>query len=155
MLFSGSLPLPPMLVTRRIRSSAEVRRRPPGSLSCMSPNASHFYLAADEHLNPRVSVGRGKSDFRGCGTDCGSSHDTNFEWSDSAQRERERALPAFVEREFRSFLTCGVLEYGFLRLRCTQCGNDRLLPYSCKCRGYCPSCCGRGWRIPPHILSIA
>jgi len=29
------------------------------------------------------------------------------------QRERDRALPAFVEREFRSFLTCGVLEHGF------------------------------------------
>ena len=29
------------------------------------------------------------------------------------QRERDRPVPGFVEREFRSFLTCGVLEHGF------------------------------------------
>src|SRR5262245_40763748 len=28
------------------------------------------------------------------------------------------ALPAFVEQEFRDFLTCGVLAHGFARLRC-------------------------------------
>ena len=59
------------------------------------------------------------------------------------QRERDRPVPGFVEREFRSFLTCGVLEHGFLRLRCTQCGKYRLLAYSCKRRGFCPACCGR------------
>src|SRR5579862_3159998 len=32
------------------------------------------------------------------------------------QRERDRELPAFVEREFRSFLDCGVLVKGFIRL---------------------------------------
>src|SRR5262249_26846426 len=53
------------------------------------------------------------------------------------------ALPAFVEQEFRDFLTCGVLAHGFARLRCTGCALERLVPFSCKGRGFCPSCGGR------------
>lgn len=52
-------------------------------------------------------------------------------------------LPAFVEQEFRDFLTCGVLAHGFARLRCTDCALERLVPFSCKGRGFCPSCGGR------------
>jgi hypothetical protein len=37
-------------------------------------------------------------------------------------------LPAFVEQEFRDFLTCGVLAHGFARLRCTECAFERLVP---------------------------
>ena len=59
------------------------------------------------------------------------------------RREQDRAVPAFVEREFRNYLTCGIAEFGFLRLRCADCGHDRILPYSCKRRSWCPSCCGR------------
>ncbi len=52
-------------------------------------------------------------------------------------------LPEFVEQEFRDFLTCGVLAHGFARLRCTDCAFERLVPFSCKGRGLCPSCGGR------------
>ncbi|MGH7393892.1 MAG: transposase zinc-binding domain-containing protein, partial [Candidatus Rokuibacteriota bacterium] len=52
-------------------------------------------------------------------------------------------LPAFVEQEFRDFLTCGVLAHGFARLRCTDCALARLVPFSCKGRGFCPNCGGR------------
>jgi len=52
-------------------------------------------------------------------------------------------LPAFVEQEFRDFLTCGILAHGFARLRCTECALERLVPFSCKGRGFCPSCGGR------------
>jgi Transposase zinc-binding domain len=52
-------------------------------------------------------------------------------------------LPAFVEQEFRDFLTCGILAHGFARLRCTECTLERLVPFSCKWRGFCPSCGGR------------
>ena len=31
----------------------------------------------------------------------------------------------------------------FLRLHCDACGFDRLVPFSCKRRGFCPSCGGR------------
>jgi hypothetical protein len=52
-------------------------------------------------------------------------------------------LPKFVEQEFRDFLTCGVLAHGFARLRCGDCDLERLVPFSCKGRGFCPSCGGR------------
>ena len=52
-------------------------------------------------------------------------------------------LPAFVEEEFRAFLRCGWLAGGFARFRCTGCGLDRLVAFSCKGRGFCPSCGGR------------
>src|SRR5437870_791524 len=59
------------------------------------------------------------------------------------QQERDRPVPHFGEEEFRSFLACGVLARGFLRLRCQTCGHDRVLPFSCKRRIWCPSCAGR------------
>ena len=52
-------------------------------------------------------------------------------------------LPEVVEHEFRDFLTCGVLTHGFARVRCDTCAFERLLPFSCKGRGFCPSCSGR------------
>ena len=52
-------------------------------------------------------------------------------------------LPQFVEREFREFLTCGVFEGGVARFRCEGCAREHLVPFSCKGRGWCPSCGGR------------
>ena len=52
------------------------------------------------------------------------------------------AYPAFIEREFRRYLDCGLLARGFARLRCPQCGFERLVAFSCKGR-LCPSCVGR------------
>jgi hypothetical protein len=52
-------------------------------------------------------------------------------------------LPQFVEREFQEFLTCGVFEGGVARFRCEGCAREHLVPFSCKGRGWCPSCGGR------------
>lgn len=52
-------------------------------------------------------------------------------------------LPEFITREFREFLTCGVLAHGFARVRCERCAFEHLVPFSCKGRGFCPSCGGR------------
>jgi hypothetical protein len=61
-----------------------------------------------------------------------------------AARQRDGdGLPRFVERAFREFLQCGSLAGGFARLRCGDCGLDRLVPFSCKGRALCPSCGGR------------
>ena len=49
-------------------------------------------------------------------------------------------LPAFVTEEFEAFLTCGILAHGFLRLRCNGCMEEKLVAFSCKRRGICPSC---------------
>jgi hypothetical protein len=40
-------------------------------------------------------------------------------------RERDHPVPRFVEREFRAYLSCGMLEHGFVRVRCDACGYDR------------------------------
>jgi len=52
-------------------------------------------------------------------------------------------LPRFVERELREFLTCGSMARGFARFRCNGCKREILVAFSCKGRGFCPSCCGR------------
>ncbi len=54
-----------------------------------------------------------------------------------------RPLPEFVEKEFREYLKCGILAYGFLRSKCESCHNEHLVAFSCKRRGFCPSCGGR------------
>ena len=52
-------------------------------------------------------------------------------------------LPDFVKDEFDAFLECGVLAHGFLRLRCNDCAHEKLVAFSCKRRGFCPSCGAR------------
>src|SRR5437763_5207919 len=69
----------------------------------------------------------------------------NFETfrAEIAARTDGGGLPEFGEREFRHFLTCGVLSRGFARVRCEGCAFEHLVPFSCKRRGFCPSCGGR------------
>jgi hypothetical protein len=52
-------------------------------------------------------------------------------------------LPAYVQREFSDYSQCGILAHGFLQLGCDTCHKELLLPFSCKRRGFCPSCAGR------------
>src|SRR3954453_8342469 len=59
------------------------------------------------------------------------------------QAETGARLPEFIKDEFDAFLECGILAHGFLRLRCGECGHDKLVAFSCKRRGFCPSCGAR------------
>src|SRR6266851_3673372 len=52
-------------------------------------------------------------------------------------------LPRFVEAEFERYLACGILAHGFARVRCGGCGDELLVAFSCKGRGFCPSCTTR------------
>src|SRR5215475_14829955 len=52
-------------------------------------------------------------------------------------------LPVYVQRDFYDYLRCGILAHGFLRLGCDTCHHELLVPFSCKRRGFCPSCAGR------------
>ena len=52
-------------------------------------------------------------------------------------------LPEFVKAEFEAFLQCGILAHGFLRLRCADCAHEKLVAFSCKRRGFYPSCGAR------------
>jgi len=60
------------------------------------------------------------------------------------QREAHgRAVPWFVRRALHGFLKCGLLEHGFCRLVCDDCRKEEVVAFSCKDRGFCPSCMGR------------
>jgi hypothetical protein len=59
----------------------------------------------------------------------------------AADRADGAGLPECIAREFREFLTYGVLALGVARVRCERCARERLVP--CKGRGLCPSCGGR------------
>ena len=52
-------------------------------------------------------------------------------------------LPEFVRDEFGAFLECGILAHGFLRVRCVDCAHEKWVAFSCKRRGFCPSCGAR------------
>jgi hypothetical protein len=54
--------------------------------------------------------------------------------------EQGRELPGYIQREFEDYLKCGRLEHGFLRVRCESCHAEYLAAFSCKRRGFCPSC---------------
>ncbi|MBL4580186.1 MAG: transposase zinc-binding domain-containing protein [Gammaproteobacteria bacterium] len=55
----------------------------------------------------------------------------------------ERFLSEYVQQEFTDYLKCGRLEHGFLRVRCDSCHHEKLVAFSCKRRGFCPSCGAR------------
>ena len=66
-------------------------------------------------------------------------------------------LPTHVHREFEAYLKCGRLEHGFLRVRCDKCHFVRLVAFSCKKRGFCPSCGAGRNPIPQlrvHVCSV-
>lgn len=72
----------------------------------------------------------------------------------------ERSLPRPVEQE--GFLACGDPRCGFAWLICDGCDHHRLVTFSCKGRGFCPSCGGRrmaeraAWwvdRVIPHVAT--
>jgi hypothetical protein len=61
----------------------------------------------------------------------------------SVREAAGRPLPRYVQDEFEAYLKCGRLEHGFLRVRCENCHAEKLVAFSCKRRGFCPSCGAR------------
>jgi len=59
------------------------------------------------------------------------------------EMETGQSLPEFVTKEFEEYLRCGILAHGFLRTKCDDCKHEKLIAFSCKCRGFCPSCGAR------------
>ncbi|MBM4254192.1 MAG: transposase [Deltaproteobacteria bacterium] len=61
-----------------------------------------------------------------------------------SEREAEqRPLPDYVVKEFEAYLKCGILAHGFIRLKCTTCCDEKIVAFSCKKRGFFPSCCAK------------
>ena len=57
--------------------------------------------------------------------------------------EQGKPLPAYVCQDFTDYLKCGRLEHGFLRVLCESCHAEHRVAFSCKRRGFCPSCGAR------------
>src|SRR4030095_8539251 len=73
-----------------------------------------------------------------------------------ADDPEDTGIPAYVEREFYDYLRCGILAHGFLRLGCDTCKQELLVPFSCKRRGFCPSCAGRRMaQMAAHLVEQA
>ena len=54
--------------------------------------------------------------------------------------EREYGyLRPVIKEVVEKYLDCGNPKCGFARIRCPDCGTERLLTFSCKVRGFCPS----------------
>jgi ribosomal protein S27E len=68
---------------------------------------------------------------------------SSYEKNITLKEEQGQRVPFHIKKEFRKYLKCGILEYGFIRLRCGQCHHEKLVAFSCKARTLCPSCTGR------------
>ena len=77
-----------------------------------------------------------------------------------AEREAEqRPLPDYVLKEFKAYLKCGILAHGFIRLKCARCCHEKVVAFSCKKRGFCPSCCAKrmaeaATHLAHHVLPL-
>jgi hypothetical protein len=69
-------------------------------------------------------------------------------------------LPRHVRREFYGYLDCDILARGAARVACAACKDDILVAFSCRGRGFCPSCGARRMsdtaahlvdRVLPHV----
>lgn len=60
-------------------------------------------------------------------------------WDSVYQRMYGYWRPHVLDVIYR-YLDCGDPHLGFARVKCNDCNTEYLLPFSCKCRGFCPSC---------------
>jgi len=61
------------------------------------------------------------------------------EYENRFEREYGYFRPV-IQNVVEKYLDCGNPMCGFARIRCPDCGEERLLMFSCKTRGFCPSC---------------
>jgi len=61
------------------------------------------------------------------------------EYEDRFEKEYGFFRPV-IQDVVEKYLDCGNPMCGFARIRCPDCGEERLLMFSCKTRGFCPSC---------------
>jgi hypothetical protein len=71
--------------------------------------------------------------------------------------ERFQAKYGFWRPVIRSsidkFLKCGDLKHGFARVRCTDCGEEFFVAFSCRQRSCCPSCDQKRALLLAHRLN--
>ena len=92
------------------------------------PEKTVLYRAIAENFETFLTLGRGNS-------------------------EEGKSLPRHVHEEVQAYLRCGILAHGFTRLRCQQCKTERFVAFSCKKRGFCPSCGGKRMNeVAAHLV---
>jgi hypothetical protein len=72
---------------------------------------------------------------------CIEDHFENLEgiWDEKYKDEYGYFRPYIMDVIYK-YLDCGDFEFGFARIKCDDCNSEYLLPFSCKCRYFCPSC---------------
>ena len=63
--------------------------------------------------------------------------------AEADERYPSGELPPFIQGEFDRYLSCGLLENRFARVRCSTCRDGLLVAYFCENRGVCSSCSAR------------
>ncbi|MBA3477000.1 MAG: hypothetical protein H0T52_01140 [Lautropia sp.] len=64
-------------------------------------------------------------------------------------------MPQFVKDKFDAFLECCILAHGFLRLRCADCGHDKLVAFlAASAAGFALPAAPGAWRRAPRTWSI-
>ncbi|HPJ66524.1 MAG TPA: transposase [Desulfobacteraceae bacterium] len=81
-----------------------------------NPNLSQYYQCVEDHFEKLEQV-----------------YDERF------SRQYGFFRP-YVKQVIYRYLDCGILHNGFARVRCSDCGHEYLLAFSCKRRHFCPSC---------------
>jgi len=128
-------------------------RRAGTSVACPSTVASRAFLPLPPSLDSEHCGKRRHAPRRFADSILYEVLRTELETFLARAAARERPAPRFVARELRAFLRCGVLAHGFVRVHCDACGLDRVIPFSCKGRGFCPSCGGRRMAdTAPHLV---
>jgi len=60
-----------------------------------------------------------------------------------------------LKREIKKYLECGIYKHGVVRIKCVNndCEHEKLLAFSCKTRGFCPSCYAkRSFQTAEHLV---
>ena len=60
--------------------------------------------------------------------------------AERGMNDEHKSLPDFVTKEFRAFLDCGIFTKGMVKTSCPKCQTMQVTAFSCKKRGFCPSC---------------
>lgn len=64
-------------------------------------------------------------------------------------------FPKRVHEEVRRFLGCGDVRRGFALAKCEACQESTLIAFSCKSRGWCPSCgARRALQTEAHLMEV-
>lgn len=72
-----------------------------------------------------------------------------------AAAEAQGGFPKRVYEEVRRFLGCGDLRRGFTLAKCETCKESTLIAFSCKSRGWCPSCgARRAHETAAHLMEV-